>query len=450
MNTILFIDIAYYRPTIAAVSEQLAARDVRCLYGWLGDDLPGDLDGALAGLNVVAEQPGDRERGQRVIQELESAYPDFRLALCVRRDRFLPSRLSRKWRQRFQVYAAAFDRALESEQVDLVVGEVSTAIEYLFYFVALRRGVVYRHLLNLPTISPRVILFDHTHSAKCIEESNRISAEVDTLNEIGYWQLLERVKQHRPTMSAYIDSIGDLLRPSDYRKNLKYKLRYLVKPFFAIFYRLVELTFGRSLKGLGDSKFAYLALHIQPESTPDFVSVFYADQFELARQILAALPSDYLLVIKEHPNQLSIRKWYSMFPEFLHGRLVLLNRFESADSLLKKASLVITIAGSVCIEAAQSRRPVLVFSDVFFKALPNVVDAREHVDLASAVNAATALDIDADFDAESWMQQLGAPGFYHDPRLAPEVLGAENIRRLSRYLYQFLEVVINERRPIIE
>ena len=58
MSVVLFIDIAYYRPTIAAISGRLAEKNVQCLYGWLGEGST-DSDDSMKDINLIEKHSGD-------------------------------------------------------------------------------------------------------------------------------------------------------------------------------------------------------------------------------------------------------------------------------------------------------------------------------------------------------------------------------------------------------
>ena len=55
-------------------------------------------------------------------------------------------------------------------------------------------------------------------------------------------------------------------------------------------------------KIISDEKFVFFPLQVQPERNVDIDAPFYANQIEVVTNIAKALPADYKLYVKEHPE----------------------------------------------------------------------------------------------------------------------------------------------------
>ena len=134
-------------------------------------------------------------------------------------------------------------------------------------------------------------------------------------------------------------------------------------------------------------KFIYFPLQIQPERNVDVDAPYYTDQIEVVYHIAKSLPAEYLLYVKEHPHMIR-RNWrkisdYKKILKMSNVRLI--HPKLNSKELLRKCSLVITIAGTSGLEAAFEQKPSIVFSDVIYSILPSVYRLRRIEDLPQAI-----------------------------------------------------------------
>lgn len=380
----------------------------------------------------------DYEGGKRLINELESTYPDFRYDLTKKRDRFLRYRNKRVTERRLFKAAKEFQRVLEEEKPVLVLGEISTAIEFVYYFVCANQNIPYRHLLNLPSQKPLITLFDYSHSAQSTQKTGVLKSHSDD-ELVDYKLMCSRVKKRDSGVKYFFKTFGLRYSKNDYRASLRYKLRYALKPFYKLFYRTLEAVFFRDFDP--NKKGLFVALHVQPESTPDFVSSFYADQLDLIERLSEAVPKNMEVFVKEHPNVLSMRAPFRLLRLLLKGNITFVKRHVDSCFVIQNVECIATIAGTIAVEAAEYGTPVLVFSDIFYKSLPNVIDAREFVSLSEAIQNAVGLKIEGlDQKAlDQWFSTHGAPGIIHDPRIVPEVVEASNIKKIATLVANYIQ-----------
>ena len=113
-------------------------------------------------------------------------------------------------------------------------------------------------------------------------------------------------------------------------------------------------------------KYAIYFLHYQPELTVEEMAFEYQDQVNTVRNILASLPADMCLVVKEHSPMLGHRPM-DVYSRLLHmPDVILADPLEASDRLVAQASVVITLTGTVALEAIYYGVPAIVLGSVFF------------------------------------------------------------------------------------
>ncbi|MDR7152328.1 hypothetical protein J2W49_004304 [Hydrogenophaga palleronii] len=123
--------------------------------------------------------------------------------------------------------------------------------------------------------------------------------------------------------------------------------------------------------------YVYFALHYQPELTTTPLGGDASDQFYLVRALSRALPDGYKLVIKEHPSQLArvlygeqgrSRGCWEMLSAL--DNVIICDLEVPSITLVKMASLVVTVTGTVGWEAMVNGKPCLYFGGAWYQKFP--------------------------------------------------------------------------------
>lgn len=137
-----------------------------------------------------------------------------------------------------------------------------------------------------------------------------------------------------------------------YRKGQKAK-RYLLRN---------QTSFER-IRG---KKYAMYFLHVQPEITVEGMAFDYQDQVSTLRNVLASLPADTILVVKEHSPMLGYRP-LEFYSQLLHmPGLIFADTNEDSHQLITHASVVVTLTGTVALEAILYGIPAVVLGSIYF------------------------------------------------------------------------------------
>ena len=120
---------------------------------------------------------------------------------------------------------------------------------------------------------------------------------------------------------------------------------------------------------LGDirsRRYAIYFLHVQPEITVEGMAFDYQDQVSTLRNILAALPADMDLVVKEHSPMLGYRprEFYSQLTHM--PGLIIADTHEDSHALITGAAVVVTLTGTVALEAVLYGIPAIVLGSIYF------------------------------------------------------------------------------------
>ena len=144
-----------------------------------------------------------------------------------------------------------------------------------------------------------------------------------------------------------------------------------VFPFYRDFYRGLrgkknsQLYNCESLINLPD-KFIFYPLQYSPESSINVPAPYFVDQLRVVDAIRMAMPSDTMLVVKEHPVCMNVRPSALMKALLRKAGVVVIKYDIDTQEIIKKASLTISVTGTAAFEAFLNGKPSIVMGPVFF------------------------------------------------------------------------------------
>jgi len=142
--------------------------------------------------------------------------------------------------------------------------------------------------------------------------------------------------------------------------------------------------------------FIYFPLQMEPERILLINAKYYTNQISVITNLAKSLPVGYTLYVKEHPI-MSIWGWrhinfYKQIMEL--PNVCLIHPSVPTDEIIKKCSLVITIAGTAAQEAAFYNKPAIVFTDQIYCLLPSVYKVKSFDELPEAIKTSLKKNID--------------------------------------------------------
>ena len=137
-------------------------------------------------------------------------------------------------------------------------------------------------------------------------------------------------------------------------------------------------------------KFVYYPLHEEPERLLLIRAPYFTDQLAVIINIAKSLPIDYKLYVKEHPLMTNVgwrdKSFYQRIMDLPNVKLI--HPKVNQEDLIKKSSLIITIGGTVALEAAIHQKPSIVFvADYGWSSIPSIHQLKKIDELPSAIKS---------------------------------------------------------------
>ena len=136
-----------------------------------------------------------------------------------------------------------------------------------------------------------------------------------------------------------------------------------------------------------ETPYVFFGFHMQPESSIDVWAPFYSDQFSVAEAIARSVPPTHQILMKPHKSDADTysRDRLKRLQALPGVRLV--SPFADSRPFLERASLVVTIMGTMALESAMLGRPVLMFGESKFTLIPGVSSVGAITDLPAQIRA---------------------------------------------------------------
>jgi hypothetical protein len=141
------------------------------------------------------------------------------------------------------------------------------------------------------------------------------------------------------------------------------------------------------LNDIKGRKFFFYALQTEPETSTTTISPEFNEQLAVIQLIAKALPSNYCLVVKEHPFAIGRRPYflYKLLQQI--ANVIFIDFRENAMDITKSATAIITISGSIGYEATVIGKPVITFGHHnWHNFVSNTVVVENFLDIKAAIN----------------------------------------------------------------
>jgi hypothetical protein len=270
--------------------------------------------------------------------------------------------------------------------------------------------------LRIPWFAMRFSPLPKAHVALCSDLSpgSVVSLEPGRHKRLGVFaeQLLEDFEKRRVQATAFIPpnllsarfilrqipvqvgTFGRMLLRRKQRRFLRYtetagshSIRTRVQKGFRLRKNLFFLRRRALLSAPPMCQFAFFGLHMQPESSIDVWSPFFSNQTRVVELLARSLPPTHKLLVKLHKSDV---------PNYSPAYLEALERFPGVElvspyadthELIRKASLVVSIQGTMGLEAALLGKPVIMFGNLLAGLFPSVSIVGKTIDLPALVRA---------------------------------------------------------------
>lgn len=121
-----------------------------------------------------------------------------------------------------------------------------------------------------------------------------------------------------------------------------------------------------SLNNLEKKKYIVFFLQKKPEASIDIKGMYFDDQFSNFKIVWRLLPSDYCLIIKEHPSCIGDNSYF-FYKKFLkYNRTYIASTKDSFKNLIKNSCATFSVASTASIESAILKIPSFTMIPCFF------------------------------------------------------------------------------------
>lgn len=282
-----------------------------------------------------------------------------------------------------------------------------TLYDYLYYLIAKKHSVPYFQLkltriqnyVSLFTepfsLSPHIVDTFHRLCAEGIKEPEDVQALQDArtfLSEaqgktLVYEGAIKKPEEQNSVPTQRTHLFGKL-------KNWAIRLQATVnvrEPHYpTIFYSLLKMRLLRPLRrkffcypfdihnaqdylGTNPGPFALYPLNTEPEVALLAFGRPYRNQIETVRNIAAALPVGWKLVVKEHPNAFGYRSvgYYRKLKQI--PNVLLASHRADTGQLTQACSLLALVYGTIGLEAIIKKKPVILLCETPYGVFPNTM-----------------------------------------------------------------------------
>tara|TARA_Y100001936_G_C16084489_1_gene680547 strand:- start:86 stop:1564 length:1479 start_codon:yes stop_codon:yes gene_type:complete len=270
----------------------------------------------------------------------------------------------------------------------LIMFQPSLRHEFVFYHICKMNGVI-------PLIINPSIMGYKTYISDQVGLSKKINLDTKTLTNKSFEELQQYYLEHNVNqqiidyVNSFSNSSSNLIKAGieflfrSNNSNEKTHYTYFGRKKIIVFIDVIKNKLRKKLrknfidknlnKQIPSKNFIYFPLQVEPDRNLLLGAPDFTDQINSIKNILNALPKNYILCVKEHPGQKKTWRPISFYKEILNlENVVLLHPSVKSSKILKKTSMVITAVGTSGFEALFYGKPVIIFAETLYSILPSV------------------------------------------------------------------------------
>mgnify|MGYP001248036304 CR=1 FL=1 len=314
----------------------------------------------------------------------------------------------------------------------LITSETALHQQHLFYELCRKKGIKIL-MLNQSKIAYKCIISQELHKLDSMPKLSDIQSKNRTFDELRNFltsndnakQLKTYQQDFGGTKSTKLNAGFQYFIKSD-NSNVKTHFSYYGRNKLQVLTNYISLSLKAKIrksfidKNLEyeiheDEKFILFTLHQEPERTLLIEAPFHTNQLEIIRHIAQSLPVGFKLYVKEHFTQ-KLREWrkISYYKEILAiPNVRLYHPSANITKLIQNSSLVVSIAGTISLEAAFFEKPSIVMTDMGFTVLPTIQKLNSMNELPEKIKSGLKMKVDVD-DIDRYLAILDQHSFDFD------------------------------------
>lgn len=443
MKNIAFIVSSYKTPLFFKVSQALEKKHNISTF-WISPNKEwadylleqGVLQSNILDISTHWHKQQGSQRGQEILSQIEKNLP-YSISTIINIDRNLKDKTTDYARNYLEVLAEHTHAFLEGKNVTKIFSEQTWAFDIIPAYIA--------ELLGAESLVPHTVRFPSDHFAfykgatheQIFSVKNKDSTEdhaAELLSEfrskdIKPFYFLGNNKLPTIKINYIRKALKHINWSNDETKNTTLKL---------VSMRLNEYINSRSIKNKiskwavnpTSNKYVLLTLHKQPEASVDLLDHYNSDQLELAINIANSLPSNYTLMIKEHSNAIGDRgvKWFEKLEKIKN--ITLVNPYVPVRPFIENSEVVISVSGTVCLEAGLLGKKAICTANVYFRDLLCLADCSIKEIAKHAKNEFIELTPPSDIDISNYLNDIlskSFKGIISDIKSIPSIVEEPNL-----------------------
>lgn len=303
----------------------------------------------------------------------------------------------------FQLFSKRIENFINEISPDVIVGFTPTTIgEYLFFKIAkqnkiksliLRPTKIKNNLTftdyfdeTYPEIKKDYELFRDSSSTNGFNKDKAIKYVSDFNNKNGVdyeglvvynYEIKKILAYPFQAIRSIIHDISSILDKKDnhiqglYFKKFLYDGPY--RDIKSIYHSIIIKKRLKSLTEIKKESYVFFPLHSEPEIAITLFSRPHYNQIEVIRNIALQLPSDFKLLVKEHPRNIGRRSanYYRKILDIPNVDFAMPSL--STVVISKHTKMTIVLAGFVGFETLLNKKPVITLGSTSFNMLPKTM-----------------------------------------------------------------------------
>ena len=303
---------------------------------------------------------------------------------------------------------------LKQNKINLIIGEFTWAHEILTYRISINYNDINSIYLNIGDIRilPNNFLFFTDPSQKNYYKRKEISIiKNQNINFLEYNKYIKKNKKLKNIFNLKIvlkKFLKILLKDyfDKYDPTATSKFKRISRSFFKIYNYIMIKCFLKNYNDFHTKKYVLYFLQKKPEASIDVKGQYYDDQIKNIEMIWKILPSNFNLIVKEHPscigeNSLSFYKKISKY-----NKIYISISNNNAKEILENSYCTFGVSTTASMESACLGIPSFTFADCFFNELNfcyriTLEDIKNSKNLENLIKNFTNLDkkiVDEQFD----------------------------------------------------
>ena len=265
---------------------------------------------------------------------------------------------------------------LINNKIDYVFGELTWSIEILTFHICknIKLGKVqYFNPSSIRLPIDRFNFFTDIHQSKYLIKKKKTIFELKSKNFFdsrkGYSKYINDISKSN-NIIFYIKKLIQIIFNDYFDKNDPTRiskknriLKFFKKKINKLFFNLIR---KKKIIFLIRKKFVIFFLQKKPEQSIDVKGMYYDDNIKNIENIWKLIPSNYCLVIKEHPNNIGNynKNFYKKILD--KNNTYLIDPKENFNKLVKKSEATFSINSTASMESSLLKIPSFTFAKSFF------------------------------------------------------------------------------------